>query len=128
MIGPISPLPNYVRIAKSITSKSPKLVLLEFVPIRLGKRHSTYFTRPRNFRPYFWEYMNENKRAYLPDQDGTSENDVSTVQDLSSGIIRSDLNHFGKLGSAWFNQNEGSREMTSLLSEIPFGQKFPHFL
>ena len=128
MIGPIPPLPNYERIANSIISKTPKLSLLEFAPIRLGKRQSMYFTRPTNLRPYFWEYISDQKRAYLPGKDSTSEEDVSTVQDLSSGIIRSDLNHFGKLGSGWFNQNDGSREIASLLSEIPFGQQFSYCL
>ena len=120
-----------MRIDKSIIFKNPELVDLEFVPIRLGKRHITYFTRPnedflrisRNSYPYFWEYPKDQKRVSLSDQDNPTEKDISTVHDLSSGIIKNNLNHFGRLGSVWFNENDVSHEIASLLSGIPFGQK-----
>ena len=121
MIGPISSLPDYMRISKSLLSKNPEFVALEFVPIRLGKRHVTYFTRPRAFKPFYWEYNKDQKRAYLSDQPVPTEKDITTVQDLSNGIIRSNLNHFGRLASVWFDPIEGPPDLASLLSEIPFG-------
>ena len=114
-------------LPKSIKPKNPELAVSEFVPIRLGKRHATYFTRPRNYIPYFWEYIKDQKRAQISDQNNQKENDITTVQDLSNGILKSNLNHFGRLGSVWFDQNEGSREIASLLSEIPFGQQYNLF-
>ena len=118
-------------IAKSIIFKNPELVDLKFVPIRLGKRHMTYFMRPnedflrisRNSNPYFWEYHKDQKRVYLSDQDNPTEKDLTTVHDLSSGIIKNNLNHFGRLGSVWFDENDVSQDIASLLSGIPFGQK-----
>ena len=70
------------------------------------------------------EYLKDQKRAHSSDQSNQNENDITTVQDLSNGILKSSLNHFGRLGSVWFDQNEGSREIASLLSEIPFGQQY----
>ena len=120
-----------MKIDKSIIFKNPELVDLEFVPIRLGKRHMTYFMRPnedflrisRNSNPYFWEYQKDKKREHLSDQDNPIEKDITTLYDLSSGIIKNNLNHFGRLGSVWFDENDVSHEIASLLSGIPFGQK-----
>ena len=120
-----------MKIDKSIIFKNPELVDLEFVPIRLGKRHMTNYMRPkadflrisRNSNPYFWEYHKDQKRAYLSDQDNPTEKDITTVHDLSSGIIKNNLNHFGRLGSVWFDENDVSHEIASLLSGIPFGQR-----
>ena len=66
MSGPISPLSDYIRISREIASESPRKIIVGFPPIRLGKRHAAFLTNSRNYRPYFWEYKKDEKRAFTP--------------------------------------------------------------
>ena len=64
--GPISPLPDFIRISREISSDKPNEMAIGFIPIRLGKRHAAIFTNSWNHRPYYWEYIKDDKRSFTP--------------------------------------------------------------